>query len=397
MGDVRYVDHVDFELVDSLDGFKRAASALSRGSGRFALDTERASTFRYDDRAFLVQVTRPGAPTFLIAPEGLREEFTDVFAPVLNDEAWILHAAGEDLPSLSWLGLHPGELFDTELAGRLGGFRRPNLAAMVEEFVGVHLEKSHGREDWSLSPLPFEWAEYAALDVEYLDELATAEAEFLANEKKLAIAEQEFAYLVSTGTSLSQPRQRSWRETKGIKSIRSRASLNVARHLWEDREYIARATDTSPGALLSNRALIDIAKEMPSSRRELYRIRGVSRKFDPWDSLVQAREDSPAVYPEIEREHPYPPGKSYWEREHPDSWRVLQQVRADMLDLSADIDIPTENILAPKLLSETIWETTAGSAQNSSWTTHSMARLLDEKGAREWQIQLTAPIIVDQL
>ncbi|WP_018295660.1 HRDC domain-containing protein [Corynebacterium lubricantis] len=394
---MKYADHVDYELVDSLEGFKRAASALSRGSGRFALDTERASSFRYDDRAFLVQVTRPGAPTFLIAPEGLREEFADVFAPVLNDEAWILHAAGEDIPSLSWLGLKPGELFDTELAGRLGGFRRPNLAAMVEEFVGVHLEKGHGREDWSQSPLPQEWAEYAALDVAYLEELATAEAEFLANQNKLSIAEQEFAYLVSTGSAQSEQRQRTWRDLKGIKSIRSRASLNVAKHLWEDREYIARVTDTSPGALLSNRALIEIAKEMPSSKRSVHRIRGVSRKFDPWDSLVQAREDSPAVYPLIEREHSYPPGKSYWEREHPDSWQVLQQIRADVLDLSEDIEIPVENILAPKLLSETVWETTNGSSQSASWTTHRMASLLGEKGAREWQIQLTAPIIVGQL
>ena len=73
---------------------------------------------------------------------------------MLNGAEWIVHAAPEDLPSLADLGLHPGRLFDTALAGRIAGYNKPNLGAMVKEFCGVELEKSHGRENWSAVPLP---------------------------------------------------------------------------------------------------------------------------------------------------------------------------------------------------------------------------------------------------
>ena len=76
---------IDYRLVDTPDAFVHAAEALERGRGPFAVDTERASSFRYGERAFLVQVRRRGAGTFLIAPEGHREAARATFAPVLND------------------------------------------------------------------------------------------------------------------------------------------------------------------------------------------------------------------------------------------------------------------------------------------------------------------------
>ncbi|MDJ0115140.1 ribonuclease D, partial [Rhodococcus erythropolis] len=68
-------------------------------------------------------------------------------------------------------GLTPAELFDTELAGRLAGFERVGLAAIVERTLRVELRKGHGAADWSTRPLPDAWLNYAALDVEVLLEL----------------------------------------------------------------------------------------------------------------------------------------------------------------------------------------------------------------------------------
>ncbi len=83
-------------------------------------------------------------------------------AEALSQDEWVLHAADQDLPCLSEIGLRPGSLYDTELAGRLAGFERVNLAAMVQRLLGLQLMKGHGAADWSKRPLPAEWLNYAA-------------------------------------------------------------------------------------------------------------------------------------------------------------------------------------------------------------------------------------------
>lgn len=130
-----------YSFADTPDSYRAAANTLAAGRGPFAIDTERASAFRYDDRAFLVQIHRRDAGTFLIAPEGKRDDVKAIFAPIINEREWVLHAAAEDLESLGLLGLHPKTVFDTELAARLCGFQRPNLKAVVHQVLNVELEK----------------------------------------------------------------------------------------------------------------------------------------------------------------------------------------------------------------------------------------------------------------
>ena len=103
-------------VVDTLDGLRTAARALASGRGPIAIDTERASAYRYDDRAFLVQLRRAGSGTILIDPEGRRDAVRDIIGPVVSGADWVLHAAPSDLPALAGVGLYPGRLFDTELA-----------------------------------------------------------------------------------------------------------------------------------------------------------------------------------------------------------------------------------------------------------------------------------------
>lgn len=114
-------DGVPF-VIDTERGLQRCAEALAAGTGPVAVDAERASGFRYGQRAFLVQLKREGSGLWLIDPE----PFTTL-APVqeaLDGVEWILHAATQDLPCLAELGMHPHSLFDTELAARLGGLPR---------------------------------------------------------------------------------------------------------------------------------------------------------------------------------------------------------------------------------------------------------------------------------
>jgi ribonuclease D len=164
-------------LAVSVREIEEAARLLDRGRGPFAVDAERASGFRYSNRAYLIQVRRAGAGTVLIDPVSHGADPLTALRPVaevLGSDEWILHSADQDLPCLAEVGMRPPALYDTELAGRLAGFDRVNLATMVERLLGFGLAKGHGAADWSKRPLPAEWLNYAALDVELLMELRGA-------------------------------------------------------------------------------------------------------------------------------------------------------------------------------------------------------------------------------
>src|SRR5215218_2211092 len=175
------------ELAVSARDIDDAAELLSSGHGPFAVDAERASGFRYSNRAYLLQIRRAGAGTVLIDPVNHGSDPVATLTPVaevLATDEWVLHAADQDLPCLAEIGMRPTKLYDTELAGRLAGYDKVNLAAMVERLLGLHLMKGHGAADWSKRPLPPDWLNYAALDVEVLLDLRHAVAAVLEEQHK---------------------------------------------------------------------------------------------------------------------------------------------------------------------------------------------------------------------
>lgn len=398
-------ENVAYELVDTPEGFSRAAGVLAAGRGPLAIDTERASAYRYDDRAFLVQIHRRGAGTFLIAPEGHRDAARAALAPVVNGTEWILHAASEDLTALALLGLHPGRLFDTELAARLAGFERPNLGAMVQHFTGVELEKGHGQEDWSLTPLPAEWLEYAALDVVYLNDLAEALTEVLAGQELLDAAEEEFAHLVAT-RSVARPAQKTWRDVKGVGSIRTRAGLQLARELWAARNEQARRRDVSPSRVLPTSVLADVAKAVPASPRELAKLRGFPARrrgaAEEWFGHIQRALEAPQrTWPQpVPRDASTPPKRTAWERIHPESWAVLARCRELVAEAARGMGVRPEDLLPPAVLREEVWRSAEelDPAATPRWgraprDTDYVARRLAAAGARPWQVGIAAPLI----
>ncbi len=124
----------------------------ARGTGPVAVDAERASGYRYGQRAYLVQLRREGAGSALIDPVACPD--LSGLGAAIGDAEWVLHAATQDLPCLREIGMVPSQIFDTELAGRLAGFPRVGLGAMVEGVLGFVLEKGHSAVDWSTRPLP---------------------------------------------------------------------------------------------------------------------------------------------------------------------------------------------------------------------------------------------------
>src|ERR1700730_13800673 len=154
------------DLSTTAGEIKPAAALLAGGHGPFAVDAERASGFRYSNRAYLIQIRRAGAGTVLIDPVSHGGDPLTVLRPVaevLAKDEWILHAADQDLPCLAEVGMRPPALYDTELAGRLAGFDRVNLAAEAQRLLGVGLAKGHGAAGWSRRPVAAAWLHQAAL------------------------------------------------------------------------------------------------------------------------------------------------------------------------------------------------------------------------------------------
>src|SRR5438270_2614091 len=250
------------DLSTSTDEIKAAATLLASGHGPFAVDAERASGFRYSNRAYLIQIRRAGTGTVLIDPVSHGADPVTALRPVaevLATDEWILHSADQDLPCLAEVGMHPPALYDTELAGRLAGFDRVNLATMVERLLGRGLAKGHGAADWSKRPLPAEWLNYAALDVELLIELRASISDVLAEQGKTDWAAQEFDYLRGEGLRELAPatRRDRWRRTSGIHRVRDPRGLAAVRELWTTRDRIAQRRDIAPRRILPDSAIID--------------------------------------------------------------------------------------------------------------------------------------------
>src|SRR4051812_8382339 len=124
-------------LTETPPQLAKACRALAAAGGPVAIDAERASGYRYTSRAYLIQLRREGAGTFLIDPIGF--DSMQPLQDALAETEWILHAASQDLPCLTELGLAPAALFDTELAGRLLGYPRVGLATLVETLLGYRM------------------------------------------------------------------------------------------------------------------------------------------------------------------------------------------------------------------------------------------------------------------
>ena len=191
-------------MVADEDALAEVIAAFAAGTGPVAVDAERASGYRYGQRAYLVQLRREGAGTALIDPVACPD--LSGLGEALSGAEWVLHAATQDLPCLREIGMIPTRLFDTELAGRLAGFPRVGLGAMVESVLGFVLEKGHSAVDWSTRPLPEPWLRYAALDVELLVDLRDALEKELDRQGKLEWAREEFDAIASAPPAAARAR-----------------------------------------------------------------------------------------------------------------------------------------------------------------------------------------------
>jgi len=238
-------------VVETSGHFDECLSALSTATGPVAFDAERAHGHRYWPKAYLFQIRRQGAGTWLIDPIALEQapaRLSDLVS-ACSDAPWVIHAASQDLPCMTEVGVRPPYLFDTELSARLLGEPSVGLAALLEAKLGIRLRKAHSAANWATRPLPTSWLIYAALDVDYLLELADVLNTELTASGRLSWAREEFAYTLDLFTTPSAPRKEPWRRLSGLQGLRHPVQLAVARALWQEREAIAQQKDRPPSRI----------------------------------------------------------------------------------------------------------------------------------------------------
>ncbi|WP_311525530.1 HRDC domain-containing protein [uncultured Varibaculum sp.] len=368
-------------LTDDQLQYRKHLREYSSPGQYVAFDTERASGIRYLDKAYLIQAKGQSAPLVLLDPLVL-DDLSD-FSEACKNSTWVLHAAKEDLECMEWAGLQAPRLFDTQIAAKLLGYEHVGLGAVTEEVLGVKLAKNHTRENWSLRPLKQSWLDYAALDVEYLVELALALKERLEAAGRLAWAEQEFSYTLAHYRRQTHPEP--WRQVKGAGKARSPRQLGLLRELYSQRDEIARERDVAPHRVLPNRDLVDLVLQTPRSYQELSRrpfmkrrqLRRYARRW--WQTIKKVRDLEKEQLPGRE-----PPRKLHeisslatWEKIDPARAELYRLLKEDVSTWAQEKQIWAELALSPSAIRRVAayWE-----------PGKDLQNLLKTAEARDWQL-----------
>jgi ribonuclease D len=377
-------------VIETEESFRTALAELAQGSGPFAVDAERASGYKYSARAYLIQIKRNSGGLHLIdpIPFGPGHQLFVELNDLLNTDEVILHASTQDLPCLRELGINPKLLFDTELGGRIAGLPRVGLGPLLEAHLGVLLAKEHSAVDWSVRPLPLDWLNYAALDVELLIELRDIIAQLLLDAKKLPGAEAEFAAILAAPPS--PPRVDPWRRTSGMHKIRKRNQLAIIRSLWNVRNQIAVSLDVSPGKLLNDSAIVELAMNPPTNKREFDKVLrpiGLRARWkenlDIWLAAIASAVALPETdYPEMRAAGDSMPPTKIWKDRFPEKYAPFTHARAAVEARAAELNIPVENLISPEVIRKLVWKLSPDVAKDAI-----------ELGARPWQVAEIADLV----
>ena len=383
------------EIIETEAAFDAALEELAAGHGPYAFDAERASGFKYSSRAYLIQIKRANGGLHLIdpIPFGPHHRCFMKLNSLISDEEVILHASTQDLPCLRELGIEPQILFDTELGGRIAGLPRVGLGPLLETLMGVSLAKEHSAADWSKRPLPAEWLNYAALDVELLVELRDKVYQLLLDAGKWEWAQEDFASIISAPPPPA--RIDPWRRTSGMHKIKKRLHMAVVRELWQARNTLAQELDISPGRLLTDAAISEIALASENTpmlnRKHLEKVLRPIGLRERWfenselwiSSIASALALAEEQWPEARSKSDTLPPIKLWRERFPEKYAPLTHARFNLQVRAQELSIPLENLISPELVRRICWAPPEGP----------VADALIALGARRWQSAIASPIL----
>jgi ribonuclease D len=331
-------DGVAYVYLDTPDAVNRFLNTVA-GTDAIALDTEGASYHRFVDRIYLLQLsTRDKSAIIDPLPIGTPPVLGELLES--PDVEVVFHDADYDLRLLQQdYGWHVRNIFDTRVAAQLLGIRAFGLAALLERYFDIKLDKRHQRADWSRRPLSADMLEYAALDTAHLLALRDRLAEELDRAGRRAWAQEEFALLEGTRWS-PEDEDNAYLRIKGARDL-TRRELAVLRELVPWRDAVARHSDRATFRVIGNEQLLAIAKVQPPTRDALGSIKGMPRGLlESRGAELLAAVRRGLVVPEAEL--PRFPRAPRWERDTDFDARViaLKAVRdaaAQRLDLDPGV------------------------------------------------------------
>ncbi len=393
-------------IIDN-DELAHSLNSLRKGHGPIAIDAERASGYKFSQRAYLIQIFRRGGGLHLLDPIALEQSpLIEILNSEFEDCEWIIHASTQDLPSLREFGISPKKLFDTELAARIAGFPRFGLAALCESLLEISLAKEHSAVDWSTRPLPKEWIDYAALDVEVLVDLRDRIRDELVNQNKLSWVEEDCAAILNTPPPA--PRKEPWRRTSGMHQIKNRAELAIVHSLWQARHQIARERDIAPGRLLADAIIVEAAKLKPQSKNDFLQLpqaknrlrRELQRELiDTWvENLLHAYQLPESQWPELRAPGSGMPHPKGWENKFPLAYAHLTHAKARLIEISSNLGMPTENLISPDLVRKVCFDQGREERYHDrDLTLERVREVLESSSARRWQIEQIEQVLAQAL
>jgi ribonuclease D len=358
--------------VTDLAELDRVSSEL-RGAQLLAVDTEAAGYHRYHDRICLLQLS-DRSRTFLV--DTLAIDRLDGVGPLLEDPAieTVFHDADYDLRLLARdFGIRVRNLFDTKLAAQLLGEPAIGLAALLEKYLGIVLDKKHQRADWAQRPLPRDLLEYAAEDTKHLLRLRDRLEEELESRGRRAWAQEEFELREHFVQGSTEADPDAYLKLKNIRDLQPR-QLAALRELHGWRERIAMRRDVAPFRVAGNDVLVAVARSLPRTQQELVGTQGVPNSIaerygrDLLQAVERANALDEADLPRRKRGGPRPPVDPEFER-LVESLKSARDAAADELSLD-------RGFLMPRLQLEDV-------ARSGARTLEDLARVPD---MRRWQV-----------
>jgi ribonuclease D len=329
------------ELIETSDALSGLFGDLAAES-LLAVDTEAATFHRYRDRVYLLQVSSRRR-TAVVDPLAVRD--LGALGRLLADPGVeiVFHDADYDLRLLEQeYGFRATRLFDTRIAAQLLNEPGIGLAALLEKYFGVRLDKRFQRADWSARPLSREMISYAASDTRHLPGLRDIMREQLAARGRLGWAEEEFELLAQVRWRNDQG-EPAFLRMKGAKALKGRA-LAVLREVHQWREELAARSDRAPFRILSNEPMLEIARAQPRDASALRAMRGVGgelveRRGRELLAAVQRGLELPeSEIPRLARAARRPPDPAYETR--------LERLKALRNELAARYE-PSPAVLCP--------------------------------------------------
>ena len=294
-----------FEVIETTEKLEAFMDKISAAKW-VALDTEFLREKTYYAKLCLIQIEAEGHRACV---DPLSIDDLSSLTKVLNDPdiTIVLHAAHQDMEILLQLsGETPTPIFDTQVAAAVLGLGDTMAyARLVEQMLGVAIDKSQVRTDWSRRPLKEAQLKYAIDDVRYLSQIYPMMLEKLESQNRLEWLDKDFAKASDPETYAINADQR-WKKIRGNQVLK-RPQLAILRELASWRENLAEKKDLPRKWIIGDDILIDLARQNPKSSQEIAQIRGINadriKKYHQiWLDLLKKGQETPeAEWPELPR------------------------------------------------------------------------------------------------